>query len=223
VGFVIYLLFACISVFAQEQKVVRDLTLWTEIKLTKSIVRDLQFSVSQHFRFNHNISGFEDYIAEAELEYSINKNFSIGTNGRFTKNEHYDQTIDNEYRYDLYFGYDTKILPKVKIFYRLKYQRGFYGSGVFNDYLNYNETTYRNRLKLGWEVHDHHRLYTSAEVFRLRKQSRDSYFSKYRVFLGDDIPTRIGVFDAAFGMEQQLHNLHPLTCYIFKIAYQFTL
>ncbi|HET6559736.1 MAG TPA: hypothetical protein VFG54_20590, partial [Prolixibacteraceae bacterium] len=56
VSIVIYFLFTCISVFCQEQKVVGDLAMWTEIKMNKSIIKNLQFSVSQHFRFNKNIS-----------------------------------------------------------------------------------------------------------------------------------------------------------------------
>lgn len=223
VTLVLYFLFTSISVLGQEQKVVSDLALWTEVKVKKNIFRDLQFSVGQHFRFNKNISSFEDYIAEAELQYSISKNFSIGTNGRFTKNKHYDQTVENDYRYDLNFEYDTKILHNLKFYYRLKYQKDYYGSSVFNEQLDYQETTFRNRVKLGWELNDHQRLYSSAELFRLNKQARDSYFSKYRLFFGNDISTRIGEFDAAFGIEQELHRIHPLTCYIFRFAYQFTL
>lgn len=223
IAIVAYFLFTCFSVCSQEQKVVRDLALWTEVQLNKSIFRDLQFSVSQHFRFNKNISGFEDYIADAELTYSINKNFSIGTNGRYTRNKHYNQIVENDYRYDLNFEYDTKIRHNFKIYYRLKYQKEFYGSSVFNEYLNYHQTTIRNRIKGGWDFNKYHRLYSSAEIFRMNKQSRDFYFSKYRLFIGDDISTRIGDIDAAFGFEQELNSLYPLTCYIFKLAYQFTL
>lgn len=220
---VIYYLFTCISVFCQEQKVVADLAMWTEVKLKKSIIRNLQFSVGQHFRFNKNISSFEDYIADAELQYSINKNFSIGTNGRYTRNKHHNQTVENDYRYDLNFEYDTKILHNLKFYYRLKYQKDYYGSSVFNEYLNYHETTYRNRIKCGWDFNKYYRLYSSAEIFRLNKQSRDSFFSKYRLFIGEDVSTSAGEFDVAFGFEHELHSIHPLTCYIFKLAYQFTL
>ncbi|HET6559791.1 MAG TPA: DUF2490 domain-containing protein [Prolixibacteraceae bacterium] len=219
----IYFLSTCITVFCQEQKVVADLAMWTEIKMNKSIIKNLQFSVSQHFRFNKNISSFEDYIADAELQYSINKNFSIGTNGRYTRNKHYNQIVENDYRYDLNFEYDSKIRHNLKFYYRLKYQKEYYGSSVFNQYLNYHETTYRNRIKFGWEFNKNHQLYSSAEIFRQNKQSRDFYFSKYRLFFGDDISTRMGEFDAAFGFEQELNSVHPLTCYIFKLAYQFTL
>lgn len=223
VNIVIFFLFTCSSVCAQEQKVVRDLAMWTEIKLNKNIVRNLQFSVSQHFRFNKNIASFEDYIADAELRYSINKNFSIGSNGRYTRNKHYNQIVENDYRYDLNFEFDTKIRHNLKFYYRLKYQKEFYGSSVFNEYLNYNETTYRNRLKVAWEFNKKQRLYSSAEIFRLNKQSRDPFFSKYRLFLGDDLSTAVGEFDVAFGVDHQLHSTYPLTCYIFRLAYQFTL
>lgn len=223
VALVIFSLCTSVSVHSQEQKPVRDIAMWTEVKLKKDIFRDLQFSVGQHFRFNKNISNFEDYIADAELKYSINKNFSIGSNGRYTRNKHYNQNIENNYRYDLNFEYDAKIRHNLKFYYRLKYKKEYYRSSVFNEYLNYKEISYRNRVKLGLAFNENHRLYSSAEIFRLNKPSRDPFFSKYRLLIGEDISTPVGEFDMAFGFEHQLHSAHPLTCYLFRLAYQFTL
>jgi hypothetical protein len=75
---------------------------------------------------------------------------------------------------------------------------------VFNKFLNYYETSYRNRIKLGWNNFRNHNYYTSAEIFRLIKKSRDPYYSKYRLFAGDDISVGKNDIDVAFGFEHHL-------------------
>ncbi|HKJ80006.1 MAG TPA: DUF2490 domain-containing protein [Prolixibacteraceae bacterium] len=197
----VLLLLSCLvsALHAQETKIVSDLCLWTEIKAEKEL-SDFSFSVSQHLRFHKNITGFDDYISEAAVEYSINKNFEIGVAGRYTRNNHYNEIAENDYRYDLFFQFDKKISERIKFYSRLKYQKEFYGSGVFNRFLHYYETTYRYRAKIGWEKSDGHRFYTSAEIFRLTKKLREPFWDKYRLWLGDDLSSEIGDFDLAFGL-----------------------
>ncbi|QGY44896.1 DUF2490 domain-containing protein [Maribellus comscasis] len=208
---------------AQEEKTVRDLNLWTEVKLEKKIVKGLYLSAGQHLRLFKDFTQVDDYITELELEYKINKNFTLGAAGRYTKNRHYDDIVENDYRYDFYLGYDGKLSPKTKLYYRFKYQKEFYGSGVFDPHLHYYETTFRNRIKIGWELNDNHRFYSSAEIFRLSKKSREPFFDKYRIFIGDDILTGFGEFDLAAGLDHELNTKNPCTCFILKVVYKISL
>jgi len=207
----------------QEQKVVRDLGLWTEIKLEKEIVNDFRFAFSQHLRLHKNMTGFDDYISEATMEYKINSNFDIGAAGRYTRNNHFDDLAENDYRYDLYFSYDANIREKLKIFARAKYQKEFYGSGVFNEFLHYFETTYRYRLKLEFEKNEKHAFYASGEIFRLTKKSREPFWDKYRIWLGDEIAAGFGDIDLSWGIERELNTMNPYTYFILKINYTIEL
>lgn len=221
--FIAAYLFAVISALGQEQRVVRDLGLWSELKLNKEVINDFELSLGQHLRFNKNISSFDDYIFDLELEYSINKSFAVGAVGRYERNRHYDETVENDYRYDLFFKFDTKINEKAKFYYRLKYQKKFYDSAVFNEFLNYYESTYRNRIKLGYQGFKNHQQYISAEIFRLIKKSRDPYFSKYRIFAGNTLPVDKHNLDVALGYEHDLNHRYPLDFFIIKIQWQFEL
>lgn len=217
------LLLLGISSLAQEEKTVRDFNLWTEVKLEKKIINDLHLSLSQHVRLFKDLAKVDDYITEFGLEYKINKNFKLGTAGRYTKNRHYNDIVENDYRYDFYLGYDGELNKNTKLYYRFKYQKEFYGSGVFDPHLHYYETTFRNRIKIGWELNDFHRFYSSAEIFRLSKKSREPFFDKYRIFIGDDISTGFGEFDLAAGIDHQLNNKYPYTFFIMKVVYKIKL
>lgn len=220
---VILLVIIGLNTNAQQTKVISDLSLWTEIKLEKEFLKDFKFSVSQHLRLNENVSKFDNYIAEAGLLYSINKNFEISTNGRYTRNKKYSGLLENNYRYDFDFRYEAKLSSRIKLFNRLRYQKEFYRSGVFYEEINYYEIAFRNKLKLRWKFNDRHRFYGSGEIFRLAKKSREAYFDQFRVWVGDDMNSSIGKFDLAFGVEHQLNNANPYTQYIFKIQYEITL
>ena len=219
----IILLFIGLNTSGQENKVVSDLGLWTEIKLEKKFLGDFRFNVSQHLRLNNNITDFDNYISEIGLIYNINKNCAIGVNGRYTRNKKYSGLVENNYRYDLDFRYERKLSERLKLFYRLRYQKEFYGSGVFYEEVNYYESEVRNRVKLRWKLNEIHRFYGSGEIFRLTKKSREPYFNQYRLWFGDDIISTVGGIDLAFGLEHQLNNSNPYTFYIFKIKYEFEL
>jgi hypothetical protein len=202
---------------------VRDLGLWTEIRLKNAILKDFEVYVSQHLRLHKNMTGFDDYISEVGLDYKINKNFDIGTAGRYTRNNHFDDLAENDYRYELFFSYDTDLNQKLKIFGQAKYQKEFYRSAVFNEFLNYFESTYRYRLKMEWEKNERHTLFASAEIFRLTKKSREPFYDKYRIWLGDEISSEFGDFDLAWGFEHELNAINPYNYFILKLNYTIEL
>lgn len=70
---------------AQQYKVISDLGLWTERKITKFFLKDFSLGASQQFRLNEDFSEPDDLISEIGVGYKINKNFSLGANGRYTK------------------------------------------------------------------------------------------------------------------------------------------
>ena len=128
---------------------------------------------------------------------------------------------ENDYRYDFDFRYDANVTEKTKLYYRLKYQKEFYGNSVFNQFLDYYETAFRHRLKLTRKLNDKNRLYSSAEIFRLTKKSREPFFSKFRLFFGDEFSSGIGAFDFSAGLEHQLNSENPFTFFICKMQYEF--
>lgn len=216
-----FLIFVVHNLQAQETKVTRDLELWTELTIKKEIFKKVEISTSQHLRFFENAGALDDYIAELGVLHLINKNFAIGANGRYTKDNKHNGLSEDKYRYDFDFRYDTNLSNNLKFYYRLKYQKEFYNSSVFNKFLNYYETTFRHRGKVAWKKNDKHRFYSSIEIFRLTKKSRDPYYSKYRFFLGDNFSAKVGDIDFSVGIARQLSSENPYNCFICKLKYEF--
>lgn len=207
---------------AQEYKVTSDIGLWTEISITKSFLKDFSVNVSQQFRLNEDFSEPDDWISEIGLGYKINKNFALEANGRYTKNYKYSEPTQNDYRYNFDLRYDGKLSSDFKLYYRLRYQKEFYGNSVGNQFLHYYETAFRHRIKLGWIKNKPHTIYSSVEIFRLTKKTREPFYSKYRLWLGDDFKLNPGKLDAALGIEHQLNDENPYTYYLLKLKYSFS-
>lgn len=207
---------------AQEYKVTSDLGLWTELKITKSFLKDFSISASQQFRLNEDFAEPDDWISELGVGYKINKNFSLGANGRYTKNYKYNEPVQNDYRYNFDVKYDGKLVTNLKLYYRLRYQKEFYGNSVGNQFLHYYETAFRHRIKLGWKKSELHTFYSSAEIFRLTKKTREPFYSKYRLWLGDDFVLKPGTLDAALGIERQLNDENPYSYFLLKLKYSFS-
>lgn len=208
---------------AQEFKVTSDLGLWTEITLSKQILNDFTISTTQQLRLFRDFKSLDDWITDIGLEYKIDKNFAIGTNGRFNKNYHYNEPVQNDYRYNFDLKYDGKIAPKFKVYYRIRYQKEFYGNSVFNEFLNYYESTFRHRVKFVWENKSGFEIYSSAEIFRRTKKSSDAEFNKYRFWIGGEKSLKSSAIDVAFGFEHQLNNSNPYTYYLIKVKYDIEL
>lgn len=208
---------------AQEFKVTSDLGLWTEITLSKEILNDFTLSTNQHLRLNRNFKNLDDWITEIGLEYKIDKNFALGADARYNKNYHYNEPAQNDYRYNFDLNYDGRIATNFKIYYRIRYQKEFYGNSVFNEYLDYFESTFRHQFKLKFDKNDRSKIYGSAEIFRQTKKAGKATFNKYRVWIGDEITLFSEVLNLAFGYEHQLNNANPYTYYLVRIKYEISL
>jgi hypothetical protein len=92
--FVAIILLPFLHVSAQETKVVKDLRLWTGVKIQKTFAKDWTISLEEEIRFKNNISEINNFFTEVGLRYRINKDFALGGGFRYTQ----DKTEDNTFR-----------------------------------------------------------------------------------------------------------------------------
>lgn len=217
--FIIILLFFSFSLFSQEVKVTRDLGAWGGVDIEKKLHKDFEINLEQQVRFYSDVTRFDDYIADLGGKYRINKNFKLGANLRYTYNAKRKKENENDFRYNLDLLYKGRISDKFTFYYRLRYQQEFVN--LFSEYqkTNYRYSAIRNRVKIQYKLDKINDLFFSAELFRQIELFRDPYNNLVRVYLGDNINTKIGKFCCALGYEQEINSCNPLSFFFLKTIY----
>lgn len=221
------IMFALITFFAkpisaQETYITNDLSLWTAVSIDHEIINDFNLKFEQEVRFYQNMSQLDDAISNLELEYSINKQFKLGTELRYTYNKKRDFDLSHEGRYAFHLNYQIEPIKDLEFNYRLKYQQEY--SEIDNlDRNNEINTNWRHRLKIQWEKFDRHKIYLSTEYFRGNEQFRAPFHDKFRITLGDKMKAGPGEIGLAIAYEQELQHSFPIQMAILKLNYHFGL
>ena len=214
------------NLYAQQIKVTSDFGVWIGVEYEKKIFKSFDLSLAQQIRTFKNSSVLDDYLCDIGLKYPINNKFNLGTNIRYTHNNKRVKEKENNFRYNLDIGYKKELTRKIKIHYRLRYQKEY-----INHYRNVyyrltgisNQKMYssgiRNKLKITFKQNKKNKFYTAAELFRLIENFREPYFNKIRFNIGEEIKSKIGRFDFSIGFEKELHSDFPYSFLFFKMIY----
>jgi len=214
------------NLYAQQIKVTKDFGVWIGVKYEKKIFKSFDLYLGQQIRTFKNSSELDDYLFDIGIKYPINKEFNLGTNIRYTYNNKRVKENENNFRYNLDIGYKNEFTQKIKIYYRLRYQK---------EYINHFRNIYyrlagissqkiyssgvRNKLKITFKHNKKNKFYTSAELFRLIENFREPYFNKIRFNIGEEIKSKVGKFDFSLGLEKELHSDFPYSFLFFKMIY----
>jgi hypothetical protein len=208
--------------FSQQIKVTRDFGVWLGVDFKKEISSRFDLSLMQQIRTFKNAAELDDYVFDLGLRYSINKEFDIGGDLRYTYNKKRVSYRENNFRYNLDISLKKKIIPKLDLRYRLRYQKEYV------DLLSYlwdpiasdiYSIQIRNKAKLTLRVNKKNRLFFSSEIFRLTQKHRAPFFNKIRLYLGNEMKTSIGVFNYSVGFEEELGSSCPYSFILLKTVY----
>ena len=214
------------NLYAQQIKVTSDFGVWIGIKYEKKIFKSFDLSLAQQIRAFKNSSVLDDYLFDIGLKYPINKEFNLGANIRYIYNNKRVKEKENNFRYNLDITYKKKLTQKIKIYYRLRYQKEYINhyrniyyrlTGISNQKIY--SSVVRNKLKIKFKLTKKNTFYTSAELFRLIENFRDPYFNKIRFNIGEETKSKIGKFDFSLGFEKELHSDFPYSFLFFKMIY----
>lgn len=216
------------SGYSQQIKVVRDFGFWAGCSFEKNLSDDLCFKLEQQIRTFHNASKLDSYLLDARVFHPINKHFVLGGNLRYIYNVKGDAYVQDETEHNIRYNLDLKYKRKpnqiIKFHYRLRYQHelvNFYKSFFNHRQQTVRTSAIRNKIKLFYKYSDKHHLHTSAELFRLIVVFREPYFNKFRLCIGDELNSEIGVFDYSIGFEREIGSINPYSFFYFKTIYKF--
>jgi len=216
------LLSVSLPLLAQETKVVSDLHLWTGVQLEKTFAKDWTVSLAEELRFKHDISEINNYFTELGIRYTINKNFALQGNYRFTRDRKQDQSYENLSRYNFDLRYKGK-LDLLTIKYRLRYQKEVEGFKMANQNIPY-EKHLRHRLTLVLNKLKFVDPYVSGELFQLFMPTRYPRFEYMRFLAGAKYDMdKAGEIKAAFGFSRELGSSQPTTVYMIQLNYTYKL
>ncbi len=217
----IFLLFIIFSFHAypQEIKITRDLAMWTELELEKSLFNKFDVNIRQELRMCHTISRIDDYIADIGIRYSIDKHFRIGVNGRYTCNLKRVGNFENNFRYNLDFCYLTNKIRSFRLYYRLRYQKEYIDPFTYKPNQHEYHSAVRNQIEVKYFFNNSCLLFSSAELFRQIDVFKEPEFNKWRFFIGHQYNFHYGNVHLALGMEREINTRYPCSMYIVKLGY----
>ena len=206
---------------AQDTAVIRDLQLWSGVKIEKKFAGDWSVFLAEEIRFKHDISEINNHFTETGLRYRINKNFALEAQYRLTFDKNKDASYDLLTRYALDLRYKGRI-DFITIFYRLRYQKEVEGWNLFDPNVLYQKYV-RNRVRIRYEDLGKFKPYLSAEIFQLYEPYQAARY-EYMRFMGGVkyYMPKAGVFDLAYGLNLELASTQPAKIYTIKINYTYS-
>ncbi|MGB0850541.1 MAG: DUF2490 domain-containing protein [Bacteroidia bacterium] len=211
------------SLFSQQLKVTRDFGIWGGFNIEKELPLGFKINLENQLRTYTNSSEIDDYLIDLGSKYTINKNFKLGANLRYTYNARRWNDNEHNYRYNLDLHYRAKLSPKLKLYYRVRYQRKFVNYFHLPQPSNIHFSKVRNKVKLRYTLNEKHRLYTSGELFKSTETYKEPVFDKLRFHIGDDIKTNKGNLNCSIGYEQEINSENPLSFLFLRTHYTLKL
>jgi len=201
--------------------VVRDLRMWTGVKIEKTFAKDWRISLEEEVRLRHNVSEVGKYFTELGIRYRINKNFALGGAFRFTRDRNNAEGFDNMGRYHLDLRYRGRV-DFLTLYYRLRYQREADGLNMFDMSVR-NEKLFRNRIGLKVNSLDWVEPFVTAEVFQEISPYVAPQFISWRFVAGAAFePGNFGEIKAGWGFNRELGALQPAMDYLIRINYTYS-
>jgi hypothetical protein len=219
---ILFLLITFVA-FPQQIKVTRDCGIWGGFNVEKKLSKDVEINLEQQLRFYSNATKLDDYIIDFGGKYTLNKNFRLGANVRYIYDAKRWKDAENNFRYNFDLHYNGNISAKLKLFYRVRYQKEFVE--LFADHLTPYDyySGIRHKLKMRYNLNKKNKLFISGELFRLMETFKTPFYNKLRFEFGNEMKTGIGIFNFAFGYEQEINTNYPLSFFYLKTIYTLKL
>lgn len=199
---------------------VTDAGLWTTFKLEAKIVKKLNASILQEFRFNENITELGAFFTEAGLEYKINKHFQVEANYRFSQKRKVEDYYSYRHRFNIDLKYSKKMKPlELKLRSRLQDQYAEIGrsadGGVAEYYL-------RNKIGVNWDNQKAFTPYISIELFSPLNYPRYAVFDNIRTMAGVEYAfTKHHKLDLYYLVHKELNVSLPTTFFVMGFGYTY--
>ena len=223
-GYILMILFLCLARpgYTQEGKVVRDLRLWTGVKIEKDFGKDWRLSLEEEIRFKEDISEINNIFTEAELRYRINKNFYLDAGFRYTSDRNDDGSYDGLARNYFSLRYRGR-LEFITFDYRMRYQREVEAVKLFERNAPY-EKEFRNRLGVRITRLDRVQPFVTGEILQVFTPYLSSLDDYWRFVVGVRLePGNIGEIKLGWGFDREMGVDQPAMIYMIRVNYTYSL
>lgn len=203
---------------------VRDFEVWSAAEIKYEASEKWTLGLEQQLRMRDNASEVDQYFTEFNMKKDVSKSFYYSLGFRYIRdndNQGDIQGYENNFRYNLDFGYKHKV-QKFDVNYRVRFQR-------------------RNEIGLtraeGDEANNHLRLRVAAK-YNIKKWKLDpeasseifynlqqgEHFNKFRLTLSTKYKLKkYGALGAFYRIEKALATSYPKTTHIAGIEYNYTI
>lgn len=214
-------LFISNSVRSQEIKHIRDIGLWTSVGVNYKFNKKWKTTLIQEIRTFDNAIKLQKSITDLGLNYRINKQFKLGASIRYKYGRKKDYTFTNDIRYNVDFGFKSKLTKQLNFYYRFRFQHSYINLFTYLPDVD-EKSNARNRIKLEYS-HNKHAYFIAAELFREYAVYKTPEFNNLRLTIGDKLETKLGDFKYGIGYEKELNKEHSLDFFFLKLNYTFKL
>ena len=201
---------------------VNDAGLWTSVKVETELVKNLNASILQEFRFNENITELGAFYTEAGLDYKINKHFQVEVNYRFSQKRQVENYYSLRHRFSIDLKYSKKLKP-FELKYRIRFQDQYADIGRSKDG-GVPEYYLRNKLSLQWDLKKAYTPYVSVELFSPLNYPRFYAFDNIRSTAGVEYAfTKRHKLDLYYMIHKEVNMSQPYTYFVVGIGYIYKL
>jgi hypothetical protein len=201
---------------------VKDAGLWTSVKVEAKIIKKLNASILQEFRFYENITELGAYFTEAGLDYKINKHFQVEVNYRFSQKRKVENYYSTRHRFNIDLKYSKKLKP-FELKYRIRFQDQYTDIGRSKDG-GVPEYYLRNKLSLQWDLKKAYTPYVSVELYSPLNYPRYYAFDNIRSTAGVEYAfTKHHKLDLYYMIHKEVNMSQPSTYYVVGIGYVYKL
>ena len=156
-----------------------DVQLWTSASLRAELVEDFRLELTQHLRFDEDVSRVLSIMPELSASYDPAKPLRLSLGYRFIYEREQDRQLDDAHR----LTFDARLrgdLDPIRISYRLRIQEVFEQKASGLEVRN----TLRNRLGVSWDTDTPLTPEVSAEIYTRIGGDKAALFHKLRLTAG---------------------------------------
>ena len=176
-----------------------DIGVWLGVALQKQLTRQLEGSVGEQLRLNHDVTTINQLLTDVGLAYSFSKKLKVGVNYRFI-NSNQDNYYSKRHRFYMDLSYKEKFgLVTFTLRERIQSQ--------FSDYYSSENGkipvwTLRSKLTSKFDIEKKYSPYLSGEIYYLIDNAKEiEGYTRYRIETGIDYEFN------------RIHSINPFILY----------
>lgn len=201
---------------------VNDAGLWVSVNAEAKVIKKLNATISQEFRFNENITELGAAFTDFGIQYKLSKQWRISANYRFIQRRKVEDFYSLRHRFYFDVKYDNKISSfgyswRMRVQDQLADIHRAADGGVPEYFL-------RNKFNVDLDTKKAYSPYLSIELFSSLNYPRRDLFSGVRYVAGIEyLLSKHHKVDFYYMIQKELNVKNPQTDFVLGLGYYYKL